>query len=105
MSDITTTPVQNPGPITGSVLFYKQPEPLNPEMHGKLGVKQMESPFGFARDGHAVPLTVGEFPLAAFQFREFLPDLAGPESAVKRPPAIEGRENRDPFLADADASR
>ncbi|HEX3699148.1 MAG TPA: SapC family protein [Phenylobacterium sp.] len=65
MSDIKTTPVQNPGPITGNVLFYKQPEPLNPEMHGKLGVKQMESPFGFAREGHAVPLTVGEFPLAA----------------------------------------
>ncbi|THD77939.1 MAG: peptidase [Phenylobacterium sp.] len=65
MSDITTTPVQNPGPITGSVLFYKQPEPLNPEMHGKLGVKQMDSPFGFAKEGHAVPLTVGEFPLAA----------------------------------------
>jgi hypothetical protein len=65
MSETTTTPVQNIGPITGSVLFYKQPEPLNPEMHGKLGVKQMDNPFGFAREGHAVPLTVGEFPLAA----------------------------------------
>jgi hypothetical protein len=65
MSDITTTPVQNPGEITGQVLFYKNPEPLNPEMHGKLGVKSMEGPFGFAREGHAIPLTVGEFPLAA----------------------------------------
>lgn len=65
MSDITTTPVQNPGQITGQVLFYKQPEPLNPEMHGKLGVKSMEAPFKFAKEGHAVPLTVGEFPLAA----------------------------------------
>jgi hypothetical protein len=51
--------------ITGSVLFYSQPEPLSPEAHGKMGVKSMDGPFGFARAGHAVPLTVGEFPPAA----------------------------------------
>ena len=51
--------------ITGNVLFYSQPEPLSPEMHSKLGVKRMDGPFGFAKQGHAVPLTVGEFPLAA----------------------------------------
>ena len=53
------------GQISGNVLFYSQPEPLSIEMHGKLGVKQMEHPFGFAKPGHAVPLTVGEFQLAA----------------------------------------
>jgi len=47
--------------ITGNVLFYSQPEPLSPEMHGKIGVKNMEGPFSFAKAGHAVPLTVGEF--------------------------------------------
>lgn len=47
--------------ITGNVLFYSQPEPLSPELHGKIGVKNMEGPFGFAKIGHAVPLTVGEF--------------------------------------------
>ena len=58
------TTIGQPG-ITGNVLFYSKPEPLSPEMHDKLGVKRMDGPFGFARAGHAVPLTVGEFPLAA----------------------------------------
>lgn len=60
----TTTTVQQ-GQITGNVLFYSQPEPLSPELHGKMGVKNMDGPFGFAKPGHAIPLTVGEFPLAA----------------------------------------
>ena len=59
-----TTTGQQPA-ITGNVLFYSQPEPLSPEMHGKIGVKNMDGPFGFAKAGHAVPLTVGEFPSAA----------------------------------------
>ena len=51
--------------ITGNVLFYSQPEPLSSEIHGKMGVKSMDGPFGFAKVGHAIPLTVGEFPPAA----------------------------------------
>jgi hypothetical protein len=62
---MTTTTAQQPGPITGNVMFYSQPEPLSPELHGKLGVVQSDKPFKFAKVGHAVPLTVGEFPLAA----------------------------------------
>ncbi|MFC3068245.1 SapC family protein [Phenylobacterium soli] len=62
---MTTTTAPANSPVTGNVLFYKQPEPLAPELHGKLGVKQSDRPFKFAREGHAVPLTVGEFPLAA----------------------------------------
>jgi hypothetical protein len=53
------------GSLSGNVLFYSKPEPLAKELHGKLGVKRMDGPFGFAKVGHAVPLTVGEFPLAA----------------------------------------
>ena len=61
---MTTT--QTPaGEITGTVLFYGRPEPLSPELHGKLGVKRLDAPFKFAKAGHAIPLTVGEFPLAA----------------------------------------
>lgn len=61
---MTTT--QTPaGEISGNVLFYSKPEPLAPELHGKLGVKRMDGPFKFAKAGHAIPLTVGEFPLAA----------------------------------------
>ncbi|HEX2816760.1 MAG TPA: SapC family protein, partial [Phenylobacterium sp.] len=59
---MTTT--AQPG-ITGNVLFYQQPEPLSPEVHGKMGVRSMDGPFGFAKVGHAIPLTVGEFPPAA----------------------------------------
>jgi len=62
---MTTTAQPGLGQITGNVLFYSQPEPLSPEMHGKLGVKRMDGPFAFAKAGHAIPLTVGEFPLAA----------------------------------------
>lgn len=62
---MTTTTSAQTGQITGNVLFYTQPEPLSPELHGKLGVKRMDGPFAFAKQGHAVPLTVGEFPLAA----------------------------------------
>jgi hypothetical protein len=62
---MTTTVQPGAGQISGNVLFYSQPEPLSPEMHGKLGVKRMDGPFGFAKAGHAVPLTVGEFPLAS----------------------------------------
>ncbi len=62
---MTTTAPPGLGQITGTVLFYSQPEPLSAELHGKMGVKSMDGPFGFAKPGHAVPLTVGEFPLAA----------------------------------------
>jgi hypothetical protein len=62
---MTTTAQPGMGQITGNVLFYSKPEPLSPELHKNLGVKRTEGPFGFAKAGHAIPLTVGEFPLAA----------------------------------------
>ena len=31
------------GEITGTVLLYSSPEPLNPELHSKLGIKQSET--------------------------------------------------------------
>lgn len=58
----TETPA---GAITGNVLFYSKPEPLSRELHGNLGVRGVDAPFTFARKSHAVPLTVGEFQLAA----------------------------------------
>ncbi len=62
---MTTTNVPGLGQVSGNVLFYSKPEPLAKELHGKLGVKRIDDPFRFAKEGHAVPLTVGEFPLAA----------------------------------------
>jgi hypothetical protein len=61
----TTAQPMPPGQFSGNVLFYSNPEPLAKELHSKLGLRRMDGPFGFAKAGHAVPLTVGEFPLAA----------------------------------------
>lgn len=49
----------------GSVLFYRQLEPLSIEKHRALGVSQVSNPFSFLADTHLVPLTVDEFGLAA----------------------------------------
>jgi len=72
--DNDTTVSQTPVPgadnqgspqLSGNVLFYQNPEPLSPEAHGGLGVKQIPQPFGFLRSAHAVPVTVTEFGMAA----------------------------------------
>ncbi|HEX6860714.1 MAG TPA: SapC family protein [Caulobacteraceae bacterium] len=60
--------VQEEGALAGNVLFYNKPEPLSREQHGSLGVSRVERPFGFARAGHVVPLTVAEFGLAAVSY-------------------------------------
>ena len=65
-----TMPTANGGqsPITGQVLFYKQPQPLSAETHGGLGVKQVAQPFAFLREAHAVPVTVTEFGVCAASY-------------------------------------
>lgn len=55
-------------PLTGEVMFYKQPEPLNKEAHKKLGLNPSTTPFAFAKDAHAVPLIVGEFGPVSLNF-------------------------------------
>jgi hypothetical protein len=60
MTTAQSTPT-NSGPLSGNVLFYSKPEPLSPDLHGKLGVKFSKGPFGFAKTGHAVALMVSEF--------------------------------------------
>jgi len=54
--------------FNGNVLFYQQPEPLSREQHGKMGLRRVEKPFGFAASSNVVPLTVSEFPLAALSY-------------------------------------
>jgi hypothetical protein len=64
----------NPPPMppvaefSGNVLFYSKPEPLSRELHGKIGLRRVEKPFGFAAKTNVVPLTVGEFPMAALSY-------------------------------------
>ncbi len=59
---------QSAGGITGNVLFYVSPEPLNREQHAKLALVHNDKPYSFASAGTAVPLTVTEFAPAALSF-------------------------------------
>jgi len=56
------------GVLSGNVMFYQQPEPLDPNTHGNLGVNMTDRPFGFAAKSHVVPLTVTEFAAASLSY-------------------------------------
>jgi SapC len=49
------------GPLSGQVLFYSKPEPLDARQHGDLGMRRTDRPFAFAAKQHFIPLHVGEF--------------------------------------------
>lgn len=57
---MATAQAQNQ-PLSGQVMFYRQPELLSKEQHGKLGVNVAPTRFSFALDSNVVPLTVQEF--------------------------------------------
>ena len=59
--------VQNPQ-LSGQVLFYRQPELLSKELHGKLGVNASPTRFAFAASNHLCPLTVQEFSAASSSY-------------------------------------
>jgi hypothetical protein len=66
---LMATPAQtDPAQITGQVLFYSSPEPLNAETHAKIGLRRLDKPFAFASKSHVVPLTVTEFPVACLSY-------------------------------------
>lgn len=51
--------------VTGSAPLYVNPQPLNFDLHKKLGLKTVSNPFDFAAKQHFVPLLAGEFAAAA----------------------------------------
>jgi len=59
---------QQPVAVTGNVMFYKNPQPMTKEKHGKSGVTQIAKPFEFMADQHFMPLTAPEFGAAAASF-------------------------------------
>ena len=63
-----TDTTQDPGQMSGAVLFYSKPEPLNLDQHGKLGVNAVDKPYGFVAKSNLVPLTVTEFAPAALSY-------------------------------------
>lgn len=82
------------GQVSGNVLFYTRPEPISPETHGALGMNFSDTPFGFARSAHAVPLSVTEFGPASLSFPII---FGGPE---KQPLAIMSiRQNENLFIS------
>ncbi|HLK26898.1 MAG TPA: SapC family protein [Caulobacteraceae bacterium] len=58
----------NINPISGQVLFYSQPEPLDAQRHGRLGMNTTDRPFSFAAKQHFIPLHAGEFGPAAISY-------------------------------------
>jgi hypothetical protein len=56
---------QQKAPITGNVMFYEKPAPLNREQHKGHGVVAVDKPFEFITKSHFIPLTAGEFTSAA----------------------------------------
>ncbi|ESQ73755.1 SapC family protein [Asticcacaulis sp. AC402] len=58
----------NDATLTGNVLFYKSPEPLNPDVHGSMGISAIPSPHSFVAETNVVPLTVSEFPAASLSY-------------------------------------
>ena len=49
MTDTTNSPLE------GAVLFYSNPEPLDPALHGALGVNPTDKPYAFVSQTNIVP--------------------------------------------------
>jgi hypothetical protein len=71
-------------------MFYKNPEPLTPELHSKLGLRPTATPFAFAKTAQAVPLIVGEFGPASLNFPIV---FAGPEHQPLAVMSVRQNEN------------
>lgn len=93
------------GELTGTVLFYKKPEPLSPEAHGKMGVSRHDAPYAFVSETNLVPLTVAEFPAASLTYPIiFVGDAKTPVVAMGLRPDLnlflsrEGQFRSDAYL-------
>lgn len=80
--------------MTGNVLFYKNPEPLTPEQHGKLGVRKVDHPLSFVAQAHIIPVTVTEFAPASLSYPVI---FIGDE--VKTPLAVMGLRSGENLFA------
>jgi hypothetical protein len=82
--------------LTGHPPFYTRVEPLNPDAHGKLGVKQLDNPFSFASGVHFAPLLMAEFPQAAGSFPIiFAGDEKAPLAVMGIEPGVNLYFNKD----------
>jgi SapC len=90
-----TSSGQPPAMLSGKVMFYEQPEPLDPVLHANLGMNRTDRPYSFAAHSHFVPLHVGEFGFAAVCYPII---FAGPE---RMPMAVMGLQaNSNLFISE-----
>ena len=83
----------------GKMMFYRQPELLNHQAHGSLGLVRPERPFDFARNTRAVPVTVPEFQVAQKSFPIIFSALDNP-----MPLAVVGKTDDINLFVDADGN-
>ena len=76
------------GSPQGKKLFYRQPELLNHQVHGSLGLVRPERPFDFARRARALPVTLPEFQSAQKSYPIVFSDMDNP-----LPMAVVGRND------------
>ncbi len=62
------TPQAEAPTVSGTVMFYKNPQPLSLDAHKKFGVTPVAKPFEFMADQHFMPMTAPEFGAAAASF-------------------------------------
>ena len=77
MTEQSTAAGQDTAPV-GQKLFYRQPELLNHQLHGSLGLRLPERPFEFARKSRALPITLSEIASAQKHFPIVFSDLENP---------------------------
>ena len=82
--------------VTGNVMFYQNPVPLNKEQHKAYGMTPVSNPFEFMAKAHYVPLTAPEFAPAAASFPII---FAGEE---RSPLAVMGIRSQENLFVDAD---
>jgi hypothetical protein len=77
MTEQSTSAGQDTTPV-GQKLLYRQPELLNHQAHGSLGLRIPERPFEFARKSRALPITLSEIASAQKHFAIVFSDLENP---------------------------
>lgn len=77
--------------------LYKQPELLNHEMHGSLGLSKPQRPFEFASSAQIIPLTMPEFANAHMFYPIIFTDLENPV-----PLAVVGAADNANLFVDSD---
>ena len=98
-SNATAADASLPSPtLSGSLLFYGDPQPLSAGVHGALGVDPLHEPYAFMKGSQIVPLTVTEFVLASLSYPiVFIGD-------ARQPVAVMGLRATENLFVDADGS-